>query len=195
MIDGKQMIDTDQDIADRAVFMSVFFDEVRGEWGLSDGHLSVLTPLKVRDYGNTVWGLECVVKDLTNDKTLDPEDSETVRLAAQFREDISVVTQCCHALRAGARLEPHTESSMSERRYFEKRGAGGFVYHILRLPAHARPSADGSGSGNGTHESPRLHVRRAHIRKLQTGTLTFVRQCLVGDPSKGIADKHYEVQP
>lgn len=50
------------------------------------------------------------------------------------------------------------------------------------------------GAPTGAHDSPRFHVRRAHIRKLPTGVLTFVRQCFVGDPEKGVVGKHYKME-
>ncbi len=99
--------------------------------------------------------------------------------------------QCCHSLRAGATLEERTEPSAGRRWKMEKKGVGGFTYHVLRLPDHV-----GGGSATatgGSHASPRFHVRRAHIRKLPTGVLTFVRQCFVGDRERGLVDKHYEV--
>lgn len=49
-------------------------------------------------------------------------------------------------------------------------------------------------NGNGTHESPRLHLRRGHIRKLPTGKRIWVQSCLVGDPAKGFSDKDYLVK-
>lgn len=40
-------------------------------------------------------------------------------------------------------------------------------------------------------EYPWSYARRAHIRKLPTGVLTFVRQCFVGDKERGEVKKHY----
>ena len=42
-----------------------------------------------------------------------------------------------------------------------------------------------SGRSHGSHASPRLHWRRGHIRRLQSGQVTTVRPCLVGDVSAG----------
>lgn len=53
---------------------------------------------------------------------------------------------------------------------------------------------DRTPSKSGTHISPRLHVRRGHVRRLQTGTLTWVRQCTVGNASLGRIEKDYRVR-
>jgi hypothetical protein len=45
----------------------------------------------------------------------------------------------------------------------------------------------------GTHESPRLHWRRGHIRTLPSGEKVKVRACLVGDASKGMVTHDYVV--
>lgn len=45
----------------------------------------------------------------------------------------------------------------------------------------------------GKHESPRLHFRRGHVRRLTSGKKTWVSPCMVGDASKGQVFKDYEV--
>lgn len=46
-----------------------------------------------------------------------------------------------------------------------------------------------------SHESPRLHLRRGHIRRLQGGERIWVRAHLVGDKSKGFTHNDYIVHP
>lgn len=43
------------------------------------------------------------------------------------------------------------------------------------------------------HSSPRVHLRRGHIRKLQNGSRVWVRHCLVGDKNKGLVLHDYKV--
>jgi len=45
----------------------------------------------------------------------------------------------------------------------------------------------------GTHASPRLHLRRGHIRKLPSGETTWVQSCMVGTKDNGIVEKEYVV--
>lgn len=44
----------------------------------------------------------------------------------------------------------------------------------------------------GTHASPRQHVRRGHWRKRANGARVWVRDCTVGDASKGAVFKDYQ---
>lgn len=45
----------------------------------------------------------------------------------------------------------------------------------------------------GTHASPRLHDRRGHWRTCKSGTKTWVKACKVGDASKGVVFKDYQI--
>lgn len=45
----------------------------------------------------------------------------------------------------------------------------------------------------GTHASPRLHDRRGHWRTYPSGKRGWVKACKVGDASKGVVFKDYEV--
>lgn len=47
-------------------------------------------------------------------------------------------------------------------------------------------------SGSGKHESPRQHLRRGHIRRLESGNI-WVNACVVGDPLKGKINKSYQI--
>jgi len=49
-----------------------------------------------------------------------------------------------------------------------------------------------SNSLGGTHASPRLHDRRGHWRTMKSGKKVWVRQCKVGDPSKGVIFHDYK---
>jgi hypothetical protein len=123
-------------------------------------------------------GEQCAV--LTFDGTLVGDDPDMGMLMPAI--------ECCHALRAGATLQERAALSELKRRILEKKGYPTFTYHELRLPGHV-----GGAVLGGHHDSPRFHVRRAHIRKLHSGDLTFVRQCFVGDPERGLVAKHYAV--
>lgn len=46
----------------------------------------------------------------------------------------------------------------------------------------------------GHHASPRQHDRRGHWRNLRDGRRVWVRNCIVGDPSKGAVFKDYQCE-
>lgn len=105
-----------------------------------------------------------------------------------YTHQLGAVVQACHALRAGAELIETVDSDHTQRQRLKKRGAGGFTYHVLKVAGQTLKA----GPSMGSHTSPRRHIRRAHIRKLPTGKLTLVRQCLVG--SRGFVDKSYRIE-
>jgi len=59
---------------------------------------------------------------------------------------------------------------------------------ILTLPG----GSSSGGGGGGSHNGPRQHLRRGHIRRLSTKSV-WVNACVVGDPSRGIIEKQYRV--
>ena len=64
-----------------------------------------------------------------------------------------------------------------------------FTYKVLTLKPSKRSSGEGLG---GTHASPRVHLRRGHIRRLPDKRI-WVNGCVVGDKSKGMVVKDYAV--
>lgn len=65
-----------------------------------------------------------------------------------------------------------------------------FSYRTLHITLDASEPKDGKGCG--THAGPRLHLRRGHIRRLADRRV-WVRSSIVGDKSKGLAEKDYRV--
>lgn len=79
----------------------------------------------------------------------------------------------------------------------KKRQANGkqpfFSYKVLQLAEEQRASVKG-GSG-GQHSSPRMHLRRGHLRRLES-KVVWVRPSMVNAESKrGVVIKDYEVRP
>ena len=198
-IDEKQIFGTTLEkfrtpgLSDKSLvqIMSIYWEETARHWLLEKIMLHVAQPLVVTDVPSAArWGWLGAARCAMTGKFIEQESIDRVVLGA-MAPDLTALTQCCHALRAGAHLEENTEQSSSRRRKFTRKGVGGFVYHVLKIPGQ-HTGYDKINSG--THASPRLHVRRAHIRKLPTGVLTFVRQCFVGDPNIGVVGKHYKME-
>lgn len=66
-----------------------------------------------------------------------------------------------------------------------------FEYRVLQLRALEAHDL----SRGGTHASPRFHHRRGHIRRLAGDRKTWVRPHIVGEPSRGMIVKDYQVDP
>lgn len=62
-----------------------------------------------------------------------------------------------------------------------------YSYKVLILKSKERRLAVGRG---GTHESPRIHLRRGHIKNRATGSFWW-QPCVVGSKERGIVVKDY----
>jgi len=144
---------------------------------------------------DTPWKFNVSVFDLTACKQITTRDVKNkdffFECFSQYLPDITAMTQCFHSLRANALLDEVTHFSSSKRKKHTRNGVGGFTYHVLKLPSIKTRSVNKEKTDS--HASPRFHVRRAHIRKLSTGELTFVRQCFVGNKNNGVVNKDYAI--
>ncbi|KGJ18546.1 hypothetical protein [Paracoccus sanguinis] len=80
----------------------------------------------------------------------------------------------------------------TRRKPFARAGVQGWVWRQVAIdPARLRAATPPQG---GSHASPRWHIRRGHWRQLADGRRVFVRQCEVGDPTRGGIVKDYAVE-
>lgn len=69
------------------------------------------------------------------------------------------------------------------------------TYHILTVDVPGKPGVTGAGLG-GSHRSPREHLRRGHIRRLDSGARIWVNACVVAaGKGAGVVRKDYALQP
>ncbi len=106
----------------------------------------------------------------------------------EFFDGIDRVIRCaCIALDADVieKVTVHADRAENQRR--ERRGVAPVNDHvILRI----RRTTGGVNVGANTGQRKRLHFRRGHWRRYPTGK-SWVRWCMVGDPSLGFRDKDY----
>lgn len=82
--------------------------------------------------------------------------------------------------------------SLAKRSRLSREGVRGWVWRQVAIdPARLRAAMPPQG---GSHASPRWHIRRGHWRQLADGRRVFVRQCEVGDPTRGGIVKDYAVE-
>lgn len=104
---------------------------------------------------------------------------------------ISVVMQACAALSC---TNVTTEVIRPNREAHAIKPASTlFDYHVLVLKPGA--SHDPSTPGDGTHASPRTHLRRGHIRRHPTAGRIWVNSCVVNPGAIGSVNKDYAVMP
>lgn len=94
-------------------------------------------------------------------------------------------------LAAGCTFESQTLSPL-RRATLARIGVRGWEYRVADIdPSRIAEAAARLG---GTHASPRWHIRRGHWRSLGDGRRVFVRECEVGDPSRGGVVKDYRLE-
>jgi len=67
------------------------------------------------------------------------------------------------------------------------------IYETRMLTIDSTNQGGGTGTIGGTHASPRTHLRRGHIRRLDDNRRIWVNACVVGKSGNGIIDKQYAV--
>lgn len=186
-VDGKQ-VPGPAVPENRVLLFQICYMSSVSRWVLHPSSLALTSPL-VTERTQGGYGYLCAIRHLVQNRDISPVEGLGVSLLSDWYVEITALVQCCHALRAGATLREAREERSSRLKKFKKRGVGGFTYHVLEIPTSHRKLNE----AGGTHASPRLHVRRAHIRKLPSGTLTFVRQCFVGSSESGAVEKSYKL--
>jgi len=114
-----------------------------------------------------------------------PESTEEARQLVVFRNVVVSSMRCTNI---------HKVENKPDAKLQKRRAADGkrpiFSYWTL----HLRGESNCGGSGLGAHGSPRLHIRRGHIREYKTGLYTWVQACLVGNGERGYVHKDYDIK-
>lgn len=84
---------------------------------------------------------------------------------------------------------PHIKKTFTNLRKIKEGKAPTYDWTTVLIGSKAARSE----SLGGTHASPRLHDRRGHLRRLQTGKNVWVRPCKVGKAELGTVFHDYEV--
>lgn len=63
---------------------------------------------------------------------------------------------------------------------------------VLTIKAGKESLSNSDSSIKDNHASPRQHLRRGHIRRLESGNI-WVNSCVVGSKENGVIDKQYKV--
>lgn len=88
--------------------------------------------------------------------------------------------------------QPVIKNTYTNQRLIKKGKTPSFEWKTVTIESRDSKSQ----SLGGTHASPRLHDRRGHWRTMKkSGKKVWVRDCKVGDPSKGIIKHDYKFKP
>jgi hypothetical protein len=117
----------------------------------------------------------------------------TAQVSLDARDEVFMAIQACSALNC-ANVETGDVPPVAALN--AKRAASGkvpfFTYKVLQLAPGGHVAAT---AGDGTHASPRMHLRRGHLRRLPNKTI-WVRAAMVNSGSVGgVVIKDYAVRP
>lgn len=88
-------------------------------------------------------------------------------------------------------IEVNNHPSRLKKARAAKQGKQLFSWKTLHIKSSTKRYKNSAG---GTHSSPRVHLRRGHIRTLASGKTTWVKRCVVGDKSQGMIGKDYKLE-
>jgi hypothetical protein len=119
-------------------------------------------------------------------------DIEDIRLgwARDLWDECLAISELCNILQcANIHTETIKAPSLINKKRAKKGKAPFFEYKVLKIEDR-QPSGSQLG---GTHSPPRLHYRRGHIRRIAGDRKIWVRPAMVGDKSRGLIVKDYDV--
>lgn len=108
------------------------------------------------------------------------------------RDEVQVVIQACSVMNCANVTTEDVGPSVTLNKIRQKKGKQPFfTYKVLQLLNEGR---EASGSGSGAHSSPRMHLRRGHLRRLEDKVI-WVRPSIVNAGSKdGVVIKDYAIK-
>lgn len=150
----------------------------------NEGRIEVASDGGVRMFGMGIM--------IAHQKYLAKDDAEEQSFLMDFVDELRVLAHFASVANCEnvSPVKVYEPSEKLVKRCKERSKPPPDEYYVL--DCYFNPAERG-GAGTGTHESPRLHLRRGHIRRLPTGKTTWVRQCIVGNPERGTVEKDYRV--
>lgn len=109
------------------------------------------------------------------------------------RDEVQAVVQACSVINCAnvTTAEISAPAALNKKRQ-EKGKQPFFSYKVLQLSDERREAGKGGASGN--HASPRMHLRRGHLRRLES-KVVWVRPAMINaGTSNGAVLKDYAVQ-
>lgn len=127
----------------------------------------------------------------TQDGTRVYGENDTPPKRAQYMPTMAIVSTFLRGLQkpTQAHVPVARKSFINRKRAAKGKGPALFDWHTVEVA----PVTQKMPHQGGTHASPRLHDRRGHWRTMRSGKRVWVRDCKVGDASRGVVFKDYLV--
>jgi hypothetical protein len=126
-------------------------------------------------------------------KTYGGQEQALAQIILDSRDEATVLIQACSVINCAnvTTVDVPPSPALNKKRQ-AKGNQPFFSYKVLQLNQD-RHAPSGREWAGGHHESPRMHLRRGHPRRLESKTV-WVRASLVGT-KYGFAAKDYELRP
>ncbi len=153
-----------------------------------DGYLFLRE--RIRPVWTDVIGRATFLPGLVADVELHPQVADKDNAKRYCDALTGMVWRAIALLARASAIENHAVP-LTRRPKLAKHGVTGWSYRVVAIdPVRVRSAV---ALRDGTHASPRWHVRRGHWRTLADGRRVFVRECEVRDPAHGGVVKDYHV--
>ena len=128
----------------------------------------------------------------------EPGQARAERMAKDLGDELIAVAHMQAALSLDkGRHEVSSAPTKLNKKRAKKSKPPMFEYKVLDIVADVmapqKEQSNGSQREGRSHASPRMHSRRGHVRKLASGKTTWVRNTIVGKPTRGRIIKDYSV--
>lgn len=126
--------------------------------------------------------------------TYGSRDKANAQIIVDYHDEVMVLIQACSVINCANVTTADIEASAASNRKRQAKGQQPFFsYKILELAEERRPAGQTRAGGHST--SPRMHLRRGHLRRLEHKTV-WVRPALINQAStRGVVHKDYSVVP
>lgn len=140
------------------------------------------------NYGIVVGvGRFLFVMPLTEFATKNDPERGAQDLAIELQATVMLITALACSNVSSIRVEP--SEALNKKR--ARNGKSPIrLHHVLVIGGDKSARKEGAA---GSHASPRVHLRRGHIRRLE-GKNIWVNACVVGDKSRGVVTKDYALR-
>lgn len=157
-------------------------------WSYAMGHWFTLPPVLIPQknalYRNAAGEVQVAVR-APSDEAMGPYAARKTDLMNDSQAEVTVLLAFLNALAcSNVNIE-----KLPPRKSGKKLGALPFdEYHVLSV---LRSSGGGVNHAHADHRSPREHLRRGHIRRLQSGSKIWVNAAVINAGSSGKIHKQY----
>lgn len=152
-----------------------------------------LTKFNAKQFRSEPFCLLPEFYEMTLAKYKGDREKTFAQIILDSRDEVQVLIQACSVINCAnvTTADTHASAALNKKRH-EKGKQPFFSYKILQLTDERRENGkDGTG---GNHSSPRMHLRRGHLRRLESKVIWVRPSMINAGSSAGVVSKDYSVQ-